>query len=230
MGVIRNILDAVSKNLISGNAYYLIIKSVFVTLLIAIIAWGLSFLLGSLISYFMCYEKRVLSGIAKGVCFVFRSTPAVIVLLLFYFVFCKSFHINSIIVAGTALGFYGAGHYAEIMARAVKIAQERQDTAATLRLQHMFFGVVIPQAIEEAWFPIKRLTVHILQWTAIAGYIAVNDLTEVMFRIGQRTMYPFFSIFCCAVFYLIFTVVIEWIFALLSKKFVPEDIENKERV
>lgn len=226
MGIIRNVFDAVYDNLISGNAYYLIIKSVIVTVVIAVIAWGLAFVLGSLISYFMCYEKRVVSGIAKGFCFVFRSVPAIIVMLLFYYVFCKSIHMSPVLITGVALGFYGAGHYAEIMARSVLIAQQRQDTAVTLRLQHMFYSVAIPQAMEEAWFPIKRLTIHILQWTAVAGYVTVNDLTEVMVRIGQRTMYPFFAIFCCMIFYLIFTAVIEWIFSILSKRFVPFELEN----
>lgn len=227
MSILRNIIDAVYANLISGNAYYLIIKSVIVTLAMAVIAWILSFVMGSLISYFMCYEKKIISGIAKGICFIFRSVPALIIILLFYYVFCKGLHISPILITGTALGFYGAGHYAEIMARSVMIAQQRQDIAVTLRLQHMFYSVAVPQAVEESWFLIKRLAVHILQWTAAAGYATVNDLTEVMVRIGQRTMYPFFSIFCCLVFYLILTAVIEGIFAVLSRRFVPDEPENR---
>ena len=70
LGMIRNLLDAISSNLISGNAYYLILKSAFVTVIITGIAWLISFLLGGLLSYFMCYRKRLLSGLTGGNLFV----------------------------------------------------------------------------------------------------------------------------------------------------------------
>lgn len=219
-------MDAVYDNLISGNAYYLIIKSIIVTLVIAVIAWILSFVLGIFISYFMCYEKRIISGLAKGVCFVLRSAPALIIMLLFYYVLFKKMHISPILTASIALSLYGAGHFAEIMAHTVLLAQRKQDNAVTLRLQHMFYSIAAPQAVEESWFLIKRLTVQILQWTAVAGYITVNDLTEVLVRIGQRTMYPFFSLFCCLVFYLVLVIIVEWVFKVLSKKFVPYELED----
>jgi len=227
MALLRNLLDAINDNLIMGNAYYLIIKGALITVEIAFIAWFLSFLLGSLVSYFMCYEKRLVSGLAKGICFVLRSAPALIIILLFYYVFAKSSKVDSIILVGIALGLHGAGHFAEIMARSVMIAQFRQDVEVTRRLKKSFYGVVLPQAIEEAWFNIKRLVVHILQWTAVVGYVSVNDLTEVMVKIGQRTMYPFFSLFCCYVFYMGLTVIIEGIFSALSRKFVPYEPENR---
>lgn len=227
MSLIRNLLDTVSNNLISGNAYYLIIKSIFVTLIITGVAFIIAFVFGGLVSYFMCYKRRVISGIAQGICFIFRSVPAVLLLLLFYYVFYKSFPINNILLVGVTIGCYGAGHFAEIITHSVKKAQRRQEEAVTARLKHMFYTVAMPQALEEAWFPIKRLAVQLLQWTVIAGYIRVNDLTAVMGKIGQRTMYPFFSIFCCIIFYLVLTAIIELFFHVLSKHFVPEEIEHE---
>ena len=78
--------------------------------------------------------------------------------------------------------------------------------------------MVVPQALEDSLFHEKRLAVSLLQWTKIAGYISVNDLTEVMYGIGHRTMYPFFSIAFTGILYMLITILIEWIFKILEKK------------
>ena len=72
--------------------------------------------------------------------------------------------------------------------------------------------------MEDSLFHIKRLAVIMLQWTTVAGYISVNDLTEVMYGIGHRTMYPFFSIAFSIILYLLATILVEWIFKILGKK------------
>lgn len=218
MSFIRNIFEAVSNNLISGDAYYLIAKSVFVTIAIAVVAWIVAFVLGGLVSYFMCYEKKVISRIAEGVCFLLRSTPALLMMLLFYYVFLKSSHVSSFLIAGISIGFYGAGHFAEIIARAVLQAQKTQDVEVTRRLKHVFYSVALPQAMEDTVFMLKRLVIHMFQWTTVVGYISVNDLTEIMTRIGHRTMYPFFSIFVCIIFHLFIAIVLEIIFNSIEKK------------
>ncbi len=226
MSMIRNLLDAISSNLISGNAYYLILKSAFVTVIITGIAWLISFLLGGLLSYFMCYRKRLLSGLTGGICFFLRSAPVPLLILFFYYVLWKKAHSGSVLIAGGALGCWGAGHFAEIISHSIRNAQRRQDEAVTARLGHLFYSIAFPQAIEESWFSIKRLTIHLLQWTVTAGYIGVNDLSNVMERIGQRTSYPFFSIFFSLLFYLFLTVLIEIVFRLLAKHFSPGEVEG----
>ena len=69
---------------------------------------------------------------------------------------------------------------------------------------------------------------HILQWSAISGYIAVNDLTQVMYDIGHRTMYPFFSLFFAAICYMIATLLIEWLFKVLEGIINNDNKESEE--
>ena len=217
MSFIRNIFDAVTNNLIAGDAYYIIAKGVIVTLAITALSWIIAFLVGGFISYFMSYEKKVISRIAEGFSFLFRSTPALLMILLFYYAFFKGSHMNSIIIASLALGFCGAGHFSEIIARGVLQAQKNQDEQVTKRLKKLFYRVAVPQAMEDTIFQIKRLAIQMFQWTTVVGFISVNDLTEVMNRIGQRTMYPFFSIFVCIVFHIVISIIIESIFYVLEK-------------
>ncbi len=189
-----------------------------------ITAWIVATALGILVSYLMCYEKKVISSIGRGLCFVFRSIPAILALWLFYYCILGKIGLPAIISGGFAIGFWGAGHMAEILARAVQKEQIRLGSRISGKLESVYYTTVIPQALEDSLFDLKRLAVHILQWTAVTGYIGVNDLTEVMYGIGHRTMYPFFSIFFAAILYMIATLAIEAVFKILKK--VLED--NRE--
>lgn len=217
MKLITNLFNSISDNLISGGAYYLIAKAVLVTLFMTITAWIIAGALGILVSYLMCYEKKVVSNIGRGVCFVFRSVPALLTVWLFYYCFFGRISINGMITGGVAIGFWGAGHLAEVLSRAVKKEQQELGRSISDKLETVYYTTVIPQALEDSLFDLKRLAVHLLQWTAVAGYIGVNDLTEVMYGIGHRTMYPFFSIAFAALLYMIATLLIEWAFSLIGK-------------
>jgi len=217
-GFVSNIFSAVSENLISGGAYYLIFKGILVTAFIAVSAWLIAAVLGVLISYVMCYEKKIVSYIGKTFCFVFRSVPVLLTILVFYYCVFGGSSFKGMLIVGMAIGLYGSGHLAEILAVAVE--REQKNLSANLRekLGRVYYTTVIPQAVQDSMFQIKRLTIQLFQWTTVAGYVAVNDLTEVMDGIGQRTMYPFFSIFFAAICYIIATIFIELIFRFIEKR------------
>lgn len=216
--VINNIFNAISDNLISGGAYYLIAKAAVVTAIIAVLAWIIAFVVGIGISRLMSYEKKLLSRLGRAICFIFRSVPVLLsVWLLHYCVFGSS-TMSGIITAGLSIGLFGAGHLAELISESVKKTQERMKGSMKDKLEKVYFRIVVPQALEDSLFHEKRLAVSLLQWTTIAGYISVNDLTEVMYGIGHRTMYPFFSIAFAAILYMLATILVEWVFKFLEKK------------
>ncbi len=222
MGAIKNffsnIFSSISENLISGGAYYQIAKAVAVTAVMAVVAWFLAALVGVIISYFMCYEKKVVSRLGRALSFVFRSVPVLLAIWLLYYCFCGGGTLSGIIICGLGIGLYGAGHFSEIVSMAVKKQQKQLSSNVKDKLEKVYFTAVVPQALEDSLFQLKRLTIQLLQWTTVAGYVSVNDLTEVMYGIGQRTMYPFFSIFFAAILYMIATLIIEGLFKLLEKK------------
>ena len=218
MSFINNIFNAISDNLISGGAYYLIAKAAVVTVLIAVLAWMIAGVFGIGISYLMSYEKKAVSRIARAFCFLFRSVPVLLSLWLLHFCIFGSSTLSGVFNTSISIGLFGAGHLAELLSESVKKTQERMSGKVKGKLKGVYYSVVIPQAMEDSLFHIKRLAVIMLQWTTVAGYISVNDLTEVMYGIGHRTMYPFFSIAFSIIIYLLATILVEWIFKILGKK------------
>lgn len=222
----NNIFNAVSDNLISGGAYYLIAKAVIVTAAIAVLAWIVAGIVGIAVSYLMCYEKKVVSGIGRALCFIFRSVPVLISLWLLHYCVFGSSTLSGMITAGLSIGLYGAGHLAEIISESVKKTQETMKGNLKDRLEKYYFRMVVPQALEDSLFHVKKLAVMLLQWTTVAGYISVNDLTEVMYGIGHRTMYPFFSIAFAAILYILATILVEGIFKIIGNKIKKKNDKN----
>ena len=181
-------------------------------------AWVIAGLVGIAVSYLMSYEKKAVSRIGRGICFIFRSVPVLLSMWLLHYCIFGSSTLSGMITAGISIGLYGAGHLAELISENVKKTQERMKGNVKNRLEKVYFRIVVPQALEDSIFHVKRLAVILLQWTTVAGYISVNDLTEVMYGIGHRTMYPFFSIAFAGILYILATILVEWIFKLIGKK------------
>lgn len=217
-GFFSNIFSSISENLISGGAYYLIAKAVAVTAIIAVIAWLTAAVIGTVISYVNCYEKKVVSTIGRVLSFIFRSFPVLLAVWLLYYCFCGGGTLSEIIICGLGIGFWGAGQFSEILSEAVGKNSRKLSPNVREKLEKVYFTAVVPQAVEDSLHEIKRLAIQILQWTTVAGYVSVNDLTEVMYGIGQRTMYPFFSIFFAGICYILATLVIEGIFKMIERK------------
>ena len=134
----NNIFNAVSDNLISGGAYYLIAKAAIVTAAIAVLAWIIAGIVGIAVSYLMCYEKKVVSAIGRALCFIFRSVPVLILMWLLHYCVFGSSTLSGIITAGLSIGLYGAGHLAEIISESVKKTQETMKGSLKDRLEKYF--------------------------------------------------------------------------------------------
>lgn len=218
MGFIRNIYEAVYNNLIAGGAYVSIIKGAVVTVGLFCMALVFGFVLGSLLTYLQVQKNRFLNQLGRIFSFLGKATPVYLALLLWYYCFLGKMHRGSLLIAVLVFSFYAGGHIADILIKNVKREESRQSAAVNERAKREFFEALLPFITEESLFEIKRLSQMLLQWTTVAGVIRVNDLAEVMTGIGQRTLAPFFSIFCAILFYLILQLLLEGIFVWAKKK------------
>ncbi|MCR5431952.1 MAG: ABC transporter permease subunit [Lachnospiraceae bacterium] len=218
MYVLLGITDAVYSNLISGGAYFKIIKALAVTAVITVTAWLIAMILGTLISYLTSYEKKLISDIGRGLCFILRGSPVILLIWLLYYVPLFGINLPAVIAAALGIGLYGAGSYSEILTRSAKKEMEMFSDTIKKSLSHSHFTAVVPEAIENSLFEIKRLTVLLLQLSSLAGYIGTGELVYVMSEIGHKNMYPFFSIFFCLVLYLIAAAIIEAVFNKIIKR------------
>ena len=165
----------------------------------------------------MCYRQRIVTMLAEAISFLLRATPVLLLILFFYYGVFGSINMNGVLLSGLAIGLYGGGHFAEILMKTIRESEDWKNREMRRRLKKAFFTAALPHAAGVSLFQVKRLSIQLLQWSTVVGYIGVNDLTEVMLTIGQRNMAPFFGIAFSILLYLVATLLIESGFAWIGK-------------
>lgn len=225
MSIIRNLYDAVYHNFIGGGAYLRIMKGCIFTVLIFVLALCIAFLFAAGLSFLRTAERRSLRGLGGGLTFLAKGTPVYLALLLWYYTFWGGMHRGGFLIAVCVFGFYGGGHLADILSRAVRKETGTRSMAVNRRARREFFSALLPFVTEQSLFEIKRLVCILLQMSSLVGVVGVNDLAQVLLANGLRTQYPFFALFCGVIFYLLLQLLLEAVFARLGKYLTGEEEE-----
>lgn len=223
--MIRNIYDAVYNNLIGGGAYLRIIKGCVFTVLIFVLALCVAAVLAAGLSFLRTSEVKGLRNLGIAVSFLTKTTPVYLALLLWYYTFLGGMHRGGLLISVMVLGFYGGGHLADIVSRAITKETARRSAAVNRRARREFFSALLPFVTEQSLFEMKRLVCILLQMSSLAGLIGVNDLTRVMLANGLRNQAPFFALFCAVLFYLLLQLLIEGLFSYAGKRLTGEEEE-----
>lgn len=223
--MLRNIYDAVYNNLIGDGAYLRIIKGCVVTMLIFVLAMLVACVFAAGLCFLRTAENKLIQTFGLAVTFLAKGTPVYLGLLLFYYTFFGTMHNGGLLISVVVFGFYGGGHLADILARAVKKETKTRSAAVNRRARKEFFSALLPFVTEQSLFEIKRLVCFLLQMSSVVGLVGANDLAKVMIDNGLRTGYPFFALGCAIVFYLVLQLMAEALFAWIGRRLTGEEEE-----
>ena len=178
------------------------------TLIITLGALAIGVLLGVLISVikFLAEENRALRPLAK-LCDIYvtaiRGIPVVVLLFIFYLVILKS--ADGIVTSILTFGINSGAYMAESIRAGIDAIDYGQTEASRSlgmdRLQTMRH-VILPQAIRNILPAIGNEMIALLKETAVAGYVAVTDLTRAANLIRNNTYDAFNPLMVTAVVYL----------------------------
>ena len=190
------------------------------TLLITLGALLIGIVLGTAVAVikFLAEEKPALKPLA-WLCNVYvtvvRGVPVVVLLLIFYFVILRS--ADGIVTGIVAFGINSGAYMAEIIRGGINAVDGGQTEAARSlgfnRMAAMRF-VVLPQAIKNILPAVGNEMIALLKETAVAGYVAVQDLTRAANLIRNNTYDAVNPLLVTAVVYLTLVVLLS---ALLRK-------------
>ena len=190
------------------------------TLIITLGALLIGIVLGTAVAVikFLAEEKPALKPLAR-LCNVYvtvvRGVPVVVLLLIFYFVILRS--ADGIVTGIVAFGINSGAYMAEIIRGGINAVDGGQTEAARSlgfnRMAAMRF-VVLPQAIKNILPAVGNEMIALLKETAVAGYVAVQDLTRAANLIRNNTYDAVNPLLVTAVVYLTLVVLLS---ALLRK-------------
>ena len=155
---------------------------------------------------------------------VIRGTPVVVQLLIFYFLILKSS--DGLVVGIVTFGINSGAYVAELMRSGIAAVDPGQmEAGRSLGLSRLqaAWHIVLPQAMKNILPAIGNEMVALLKETAVAGYVAVQDLTRAGNLIRNNTYDAFNPLLLVAVVYLLLVIGMTQLLGLLERRLRRSD-------
>lgn len=172
-------------------------------------------------------EFNPLQAFAKLYIGIIRGTPALVQLLIMYYVIFGSVRtVPKLIVAAIAFAINSSAYIAEIIRGGIESVDKGQlEAARSLGFSHYkaMYYVVLPQAMKNAMPGLIGEGVTMFKETSIVGWIGLGDIMRGADDIRSLTATAFQSLFAAAILYLIITSVFSNLMLRLEKKISKEE-------
>ena len=171
-------------------------------------------------------KYKVLNALAKLYLTVIRGTPALIQLLIIYYVVFASVDISITLVASVAFGLNSGAYVAEIFRSGIMSIDKGQTEAGRslgLNYNTTMWLIVMPQAIKNILPALGNEFIVLLKETSISGYIAIADLTKGGDIIRSRTYDAFMPLIAVAIIYLVMVLGLEKLVANMERRLAKSD-------
>jgi len=218
--------DAIYFNLIRENRYLMFISGLSVSLQLTVYASILGVIIGLFMAMAKLSRNRFFNRLASVYIDVIRGTPAVVQLVIIYYAILGRSGLSRTLIASIAFGINSGAYVAELIRAGIQAVDKGQmEAARSLGFSHAqsMRYIIIPQAIKNILPAIISEFIVLLKETAIAGYIALDDLTRVGTLIRSRTFDAYTPFILIAALYLYITTVLSWIGARVERRLRQSD-------
>jgi polar amino acid transport system permease protein len=199
-----------------------LVNGALVTLEIA--GWGLvlTLLIGLVVA--LLRLSGSISGKALAMVYleVIRNTPLLVQVSIFYFVLQPLLGFNNPLWAGIICLSVFEGAFASEVIRAginsVARGQWEASTSVGLTRLQSYRYVVLPQAVPLMLPPMAGVLINLLKHSAILSFVAVFELTTEARNLVAETFMSFEVWFVVGPMYLLLTIFLSWVVALLERR------------
>lgn len=208
---VMSLKDSFYQCFIEDNRYMYLLEGLRNTIVISLIAVLIGVVIGFGVAIVRAtHDKTGSMKILNAVCHVYltiiRGTPAMIQLLIIYYVIFASANISKVAVAALAFGINSGAYVAEILRGGIMSLDQGQfEGARSLGLTHAqtMRYVILPQTFKNTLPSLANEFIVLIKETAISGYIGLQDLTMAGNIIRSNTYQAFLPLITVAVVYLI---------------------------
>ena len=182
---------------IEQNGYVRVLEGLKNTLLIAVIGLIIGIVLGTLIATVRVIPKykvlpRVLNGICSFYVGLFRGTPMVVQLLVFYYVLLPIIGVKmtGVQVSMMVFGLNSAAYISEIMRSgimSVDAGQLEAGRAVGLSFSVSMVKIVIPQAVKNILPTLGNEFIALIKETSVVSFVGAADLYVAFNYIGSNS-------------------------------------------
>lgn len=222
-------LAQLETTFVEKQRYLLLVDGLKNTLIITAGALVIGVVIGSLVAMIKyCGQDsrllRPLCWLCNVYTTVIRGVPVVVQLLIFYFLILKSS--DGLVVGIVTFGINSGAYVAELVRSGIAAVDPGQmEAGRSLGLSRLqsAWHIVLPQAMKNILPAIVNEMIALLKETAVAGYVAVQDLTRAGNLIRNNTYDSFNPLMLVAVVYLVLVIGMTQLLGLLERRLRRSD-------
>lgn len=163
---------------------------------------------------------KLINGICKIYLTIFRGTPVVVQLLIWYFIVLPTVS-NGVLVGIIAFGVNSGAYVAEIF-RAGIMSIDHGQFEAGRSIGFNYFQtmryIIIPQMFKAVLPTLLNEGIALLKETSVAGYVAVTDLTKAGNSISGTTYIYYMPLLTVATIYLVMVLLLTKLVGRLERR------------
>lgn len=221
---------------IDQNGYVRVIEGLQNTLLIAVCGLIIGIVIGTLIATARVLPKykllpRVLNGICSFYVALFRGTPMVVQLLVFYYVLLPiiGWRLTGVQVSMVVFGLNSGAYISEIMRSGIQSVDSGQMEAG--RAVGLSFGasmckIVIPQAVKNILPTLGNEFIALIKETSVVSFVGAADLYVAFNYIGSNSYEFMVPYLVMALIYIGLVLIITLLIKLLERSLKKSDRRN----
>ena len=221
---------------IEQNGYVKVLEGLKNTLLIAVIGLIIGIVLGTLIATVRVIPKykvlpRVLNGICSFYVGLFRGTPMVVQLLVFYYVLLPIIGVKmtGVQVSMMVFGLNSAAYISEIMRSgimSVDAGQLEAGRAVGLSFSVSMIKIVIPQAVKNILPTLGNEFIALIKETSVVSFVGAADLYVAFNYIGSNSYEFMVPYLVMAIIYIVIVLLISGGIKLMERSLRKSDRRN----
>ena len=233
MGNFGNKWNKFVQIFIEKNGYVKVVQGLQNTLLIAVVGMIIGVLIGTIIATVRVLPKyktlpRALNAVCSFYVGLFRGTPMVVQLLIFYYVMLPLMGIKlpGVRVDMVVFGLNSGAYISEIMRSGIQSVDPGQLEAG--RAVGLGFGpamirIVIPQAVKNILPTLGNEFIVLLKDTSLLSVIGGQELLYAAKAVSNRTFEQMFPLGGAACVYLALVMVFSWLQGKLERRLRESD-------
>ena len=228
------------QDFIVDNRWHFITDGLKITLQVTILSLIIGCIIGMIVAIVRCahdqQEKKDLRGVggfllklANLICRVYvaviRGTPALVQLLIMYFIVLISVR-SKVTVAVLTFGINSGAYLAEIFRGGIMgVDKGQMEAGRSLGLGYVatMKEIILPQAFKSVLPSLVNEFIALLKETSICGYIGLNELTRGGDIIRGTTFDALLPLFAVALIYLILVLGISALMSKLERRLRASD-------
>lgn len=222
--------------LIDKNGYVTVLEGLQNTLMIAITGLIIGVLIGTLIATVRVLPKykmlpRVLNGLCSFYVELFRGTPMVVQLLIFYYVLfpIMGVKMDGVQVSMLVFGLNSGAYISEIMRsgiQSVDIGQMEGGRAVGLSFGVTMMKIVIPQAVKNILPTLGNEFIALIKETSVVSFVGAADLYKAFNVIGSNSYEFMVPYIVMALIYIVLVLIISLAIRFMERSLGKSDRRN----